>query len=72
MLCERLSDRIDQLTRDIEIEDRGVHLLSLEEVERLVHAACWADDVASRLSQHVLELEGDKRLILDNEDLKAR
>src|SRR5680860_1675556 len=43
-----------------------------EEFERLVHAACRADDLASRLGQHVLELEGDERLILDNEDPKAR
>ena len=53
------------------LHERHVHSVPFEKFQRLAYPACRADDRASRLGQHVLELEGHERLILDNEDLEA-
>lgn len=66
-----LRDGVNHLAGDIEVQDRGVHDLLVEKLQGLLDAAGRAHDLAFRFDKHVFQLEGDRGLILDHEDLES-
>jgi len=68
---ELIGNGIDQLAGDIEIEHRGLHRLAVKKLKRLGYTAGGADDSTAKFHQHVLELERDQSLVLDDEDPKV-
>ena len=69
---EHVSQRIDQLAAEIDVEDRRVDPVVAQRDHRLGDAVERADDRKAQLIQRLAKRHGDQRLVLDDHDAIAR
>ncbi len=69
---QALRDRVDRLAGEVDVEDRDVERFAcLDQPMRGVDARRRPDDPAAESLEYVLDVQGDHRLVLDDEDAQA-